>query len=789
MMDSNNPKDELPTLDDLINEARQYALAGDFEKAFEVLFGAIRFAEEAGHPETVMSLVETLVKIVDSDQFEPESKAWLFNSKGLALQSLGNLQASTQSFRDMQEIGITISNKQIVATSEMNLGSQALLSGNLKLARHLFEHSLKLNHELGNYRQAIQIRLNCATIDIQTNELDAAEAQLSTIRELIEFSNDPHLLATLFGVTGTIFAKRGDFNEAQVNYDKALKNARRSGDTVSEINTLQNLAALKLDEGLPKRAIRRFRRALKLAEMTDSIMALESVCSGLAIAYYQTGALQKAADMFEQASYIAGQLGNHDARARYIADIGAILLTKNDLKLAKQYLHEALSTFQKYKNKKWEYRVLRNLMNVYWVDGEGEKALQIARQALKAIHPKSHEEKAELFSQIAKLFLSDISGLRQASYYFKRQLYQIKNMNKMELLAWHSALAGSALAQSGGLNLSIPFYTRAIDIYTNIDDDHMAFHSLNDRAIAFSDLGRHDKAINDFMSCMDLANKYDDRVMKVQTLLNWGETSRRKGDTKEAISKLRTAVQIARRLADRTSEAESLANLGIALSDAKRWDEAQDVFRKARDIARYIKQRNTEASALGGLAGVAFTRGHYKIASNYYEKAAQKRLPEDRGRQFIEDLGGLIESLAAAGVIDKLRPVGQQLVDAAQFNQETELASEALMRSARWLLRQEEYEEAVGLYAAGIVIAGIGPEKSLIERLSKACLMMAFHIDIEADNSIRLYEQVIEQLNNSYKGIGKSLRDFIDLARNYVTESAEDGTNAPFYGEKNEKAK
>ncbi len=770
MQKSNNNPEELLSLEDLINKARHAVKAGELEQSFELIYGAIRFAEDTGYPHIVLSLIDDLNNILDIDSLEPKKKAWLLNSKGLALQSLGHMKEAVQALNEMQEIGKVISDKQIIATSQMNLGTQALLAGDVPLACKLLNLSLSINHEIGNYRQAVQIRLNLVTAYIQASDLEAAECQLSIVKELVEAWNDPNLLATFYGSTGTIKAKRGDFDDARRNYQMALKNARRSDDLMAEINTLQNLGALNLDEGLPTKAIRFFRRALIISEATESILAQESVYSGLAMASHQAGHLHEAIESFQKARDIAGKLGNRRAKARYTTDLGAILLAEKESKTARPLLQEALNTFKEVGDKEWEYRVLRNMIDVCWLDGYREESIQVVEKALATLSPRSHAEKAELFGYVAQLWLGDTAELKRASYYFKRQLSEMKKLDKVETLAWHSALAGAALAQSGGSKLSVPFYTRAIEIYKNISDDHMTFHTLNDRAIAYSDLGLYRNAITDFKSCMDIAEKYNDRAMRLQTLLNWGETNRRIGDIQEAISKLKEAVLLSRKLADQESEAESLANLGIALSNAKRWEDAQSTFRIAKDMAHAIKRSSTEASAIGGLAGVAFARGRFKAASRLYEKAAHLRSTEKTSRQFLEDLAGLVESLAAAGRKINIEREAQRLVDTAQQNLETEFASEALMRAARWFLKRSEFEEAVSLYTAGIAIASIGPENSMIDRLIKACLMMAFHIQIEASGQDKLYDQVVDQLNSSYKGIGEYLRDLINLARQHTAE-------------------
>jgi hypothetical protein len=69
-----------------------------------------------------------------------------------------------------------------------------------------------------------------------------------------------------------------------------------------------------------------------------------------------------------------------------------------------------------------------------------------------------------------------------------------------------------------------------------------------------------------------------------------------------------------------------------------------------------------------------------------------------------------------------------------------------------------------------VAIAGIGPEDDLINRLAKACLKMAFHVQMDARNQEEFYEQVISQLNTNFKGIGEHLRDIMSLVRQRTTE-------------------
>jgi len=762
---SSSDPQHLVSLEELVEEARHSIKAGQVEQAFELFYSAILFAEKTGFPSVVLLLFDKLNSILEFNQLDPRDKAWLLNSKGLALQSLGQIKEAAQALNDMRQLGENLGDKQIIATSLMNLGTQALMVGNDREASELWNRSLAISHEIGQYRTAIQIRLNLVSTYIQCGNLEDAEAQLSIVQESIEAWHDPHLLATFLGNVGTVNAKQGRYDVARQYYQMALKCVRRTGDFLAEANTLQNLGALSVNEGLPSKALYWFKRALKVIEVTGSIIHQEPIFVGLAIAYHRIGKLHEAVGSFEKARKIAKQLGNRHAMAEYTADCGAILLSLKEIKTAKPLLVEALDIFKKIGDREWEYRVLRNMIELHWASGEREASLQDIENILAVLPPESNNERAELFGRMAQLWLGDQDGFERASYYFNQQLSEYEKHNNIKDLAWHSALAGAALAEAGGRNFSIPFYSRAIELYKSLNDNHMIFHISNDRAVAYSDLGRYQEAITDFKFCTNLADELNDRVMRLQVSLNWGETERRRGQIRKAISKLNKAVVLSRELGDRKSEGESLANLGIALSDAKKWENAQSTFRLARDIARTERQSFTEASAVGGLAKVAFVKGRFKTAAKLYEEAAKLNSSRSSNIQFVEDIAGLVESLAAAGKDQDLEREAQRLIDVAQQNFETELASEALMRAARWLLKRTELDDAASLYAVGIAITGTGTEDNLINRLSKACLLMAYHIQTDVEDKDGFYEQVISKLNVKYKGIGENLRNLINLAR------------------------
>lgn len=761
--------DQVATLTAIVDRARLLAAAGHHREAYELILDAVQQVEQVGRPDVALQLLADLRGTVPESLLAPADHAWLLNSEGLALGALGRWEDAAAAFERMQALGIQLNDREIISTALQNQGSLAFHTGQLEEARLRFEESLRAKAEFGDTYAAAQLTLNLAAVAVSRGEQDEAHRLLVEAEELVKRARDPHLLSTLYLGRGNLAVHRGELAEAEQSFRRGLRHARRSGDLVVQAQALMNLGSVHADQKRAGSALGWYKRALRLADALELPPLLESINRGLAVVLHQAGRDLEAVSYLERSREIAQQLGARHAWASATADLGALSLTLGQIDRAVALLNQALEAFRRLGDAEWEVRVLRNLAEAQRAAGDSEAAIEAVESALRLLAPDAHAERADLLRRAAEGALSRRDSRHLAAIYFERSLDALQQAGEPRTLAWQAVVAGAALAESGDPKAALPFYGRALALYERGDDEQMAFHARNDRAIALTNLGRYEEARRDYVTCLALATRLNDRAMELQATMNLGEMARREGRAEEARGLLERAIDLARVLEDRRSEAEALGSLGIALHDASYSEQARAAFELARDVAHRIRDAGSEATALGGLAGLEFAVGRHAEALTLYRRAAELRSRTGTGVHLVEDLGGVIECLAALGRADEIEEQAQRLVDVAQEIRATDLGCEALARTARWWLKRGQVDEAASLYAAAIALAAAGATddtSDLLGAIAKALMLLVIHVRIESESDEdAVYERILGVLNEQYEGLGDQLRDMLRAAR------------------------
>lgn len=742
------------------------------DEAIELVVVAAEDATYAGRPDVALSLIRQLRESFDISNVDPRRLAWLVNIESVALHRTGQQAEAVAGLHRMKAIGEDLDDPDITSTALQNLGMLAHEVEDYERARGFYRQSLRLKSQIGDHYGAIQVVLNVASIMVSEDDLDGAENLLNDFQPLARSLQDPPLLASYQSRLGVISAQRGHYQEAEGHLRRALRNVRRGNRPGLEITLMQNLGKLFTDQELPSRALRWYHYALKKLEDLKEPSLEVLLRRSRALALREAGREDDAMAELIVASNIAEEIDDQRNLALTTAELGELLASREDLDRAVGYFDRAAEAFREVGDELHQARCLVLLASatIRLGDPKGE-SVELVERAIRLLPPEAHAERARALRMVAEAWFGARNKVDRIAQYYARSLDEARNAEDLSTLAWLTVTAAAGVAGSGGAAESLAYFTRAIGLYEQLDDSHMAFHTRNDRAIQLAQLGRLEEAREDQQTCLEIAHRLQDRVLELQALLNSGETERRAGNIPEGVIRARRALDLARVLADTDSEAEALGNLGIALSDQEQWDDAEQVFRSLRELARDNGNRAAEATAVGGLARVEFVRGHYGRAAQFYGRAAKLTANEpERGRQRVEDLAGVVQSLSArGGRPEDLQEPAQMLVDLSQEIGETELASASLANGARWWLERDEQEEAASLYAIAIVLAGTGPtyeqERSTDTILHDIGLILAQIVyqvrDTRPDFEDEFFEEVLTRLNEDYEVVGGDISELL----------------------------
>ncbi len=564
---------------------------------------------------------------------------------------------------------------------------------------------------------------------------------------MLEEIQDIHLLCTFHGNKGVLAVKRKEFLEAEAEFRQSLNYARQSNDWLAIVNSLRNLGNVNFETGRLFRAILWYRRALIAAETLDSSPELQVVHASYAVALHQAKRLPEAEGHFNSARSYAAEHGDRDGWARLTMDAGTLAFQRGDMERAIKLLADARDEFRTLGNSHWQSIVLQNLAKVYSSAGNEAQATTSVDEALHLLPVEAHAERAQIMRQAAHTML-EMRNTERADDFFQRSLIEGKQTSDRAWLAWESAVAAVALANCRDISAALPFFATSLDAFHRIED-RIGEHSVrNDRAIALTEVRRFEEARLDYDVCLDLAKESGEWELEIQTLLNRGEMERRSDKLDEARLVLQRAIDLARRHGDERAEAEALGNLGITLTNLGNWDEAQDVFANAQLLACTLNDPHVEAAAVGGLATIQFHAGEFSAAVELYRQAAEMNQTADDPIHQLEDLAGLVESLAAIGDVDAMATEGQRLIDCAQEVGSIRFAVQSLIRAAQSLAKLELLDDAIEAFAVAITgeisdFSGDGPDAVL--GWSIYATVDTFS-QIAPDQAESFYDQVVNQI-------------------------------------------
>jgi tetratricopeptide (TPR) repeat protein len=320
----------------------------------------------------------------------------------------------------------------------------------------------------------------------------------------------------------------------------------------------------------------------------------------------------------------------------------------------------------------------------------------------------------------AEAWVND-GDLERAEQWLIKELNAAGSFEEGAALAWRTATGGALLNWWRRNERGLRLLEEALSSFETLQELGQAIHVRLDVASALTDLGRHEEALAHLQRCLDLAAERSDRVVRQHALANRGEVLRRKREHPEAKATLVQAVGLARELADGDSVAHTLGNLGLVEEQMGDIAAASSTYSEQLQLARQVGSRQAKASALSGLANIDFLAGRFSRAAAGYRRAADLCRPESPVGE-VENLGGLLESLASAERDVELQKAAQRLVDAAQRASLEDNAALAFARTAHVLLGRGERVGAADLYSASlqVVLAPTAGATNFIERATQA---------------------------------------------------------------------
>jgi DNA-binding SARP family transcriptional activator/Tfp pilus assembly protein PilF len=295
------------------------------------------------------------------------------------------------------------------------------------------------------------------------------------------------------------------------------------------------------------------------------------------------GPVAEAVTVTASAVAAARALGDRDAQARALSDLGRLHRRQGRLAESAETYRQALLLYADLGERAAEAVALRNLGSVHWRLGDYREAADHYRRAWK------HYRR-----------LGDEAGQADAS-----------------------VRLGLVDARLGDEAQATERLRSALDLYARLGDRFSEAYVLSLLARLSREPAELVRAAGHLEQSLATVRQAGDRTAEAYVLTDLAEVYARGGRLKEAAEHLRAALVLHRRIGDRASEAEALNDLGQVLSAAGDAAEARAQHDQALALAREIGDRYEQARAHDGIAATLAVAGDLDRGRTHRDLAGQ----------------------------------------------------------------------------------------------------------------------------------------------------------------------
>jgi tetratricopeptide (TPR) repeat protein len=215
------------------------------------------------------------------------------------------------------------------------------------------------------------------------------EHVLATLTERISASDEEvqAYVEALNGL-GHIYRQRGDFEQAQANFERALELSRRSGHRKGEADALNNLGIVFRYQRQFPEALTYYQQALDLQRAIGDRAGEGASLGNMAQVIQGAGDYGQAGTYLSQALDIQRAIGNRWNEINTWTDLGLLYQELGELERAQECLQQGLAISQEIGDESGQAYILVNLGLVAHDQGDLERAERLLSEGLRLAQPQ-----------------------------------------------------------------------------------------------------------------------------------------------------------------------------------------------------------------------------------------------------------------------------------------------------------------------------------------------------------------------------------------------------------------
>lgn len=332
-----------------------------------------------------------------------------------------------------------------------------------------------------------------------------------------------------------------------------------------------------------------------LAELREKLrgclvkMDLQAANLGsLGLAYHALGEVRRALDLYQQAVFIAREIGERQGEGVWLGNLGSA------------------------------YRDL----------GQPEQAIGIYTQALDIARETGDRRREGVWLGDLGSACHDLGHFEQATELYEQALAIYREIGDRRREGSELGNLGNTCRALGLINQAITFYETALLISREVGDRWAEGVHLGRLGVACRHLGQFRQALEFHEEALFIARSIGHRRVEGRQLGYLGTAYSALGQVGQTIELCKEALSIAQQTGDRRFEGVWLHRLGIAYCNLGKFEKAIELHRQALAITHEVRDSRGKSHRLYGLGKVLLVAGNLFDAARYLREALASNVME-----------------------------------------------------------------------------------------------------------------------------------------------------------------
>lgn len=528
-----------------------------------------------------------------------------------------------------------------------NEGMALYEQGKWHKALQVLQEAREVYEEEGDISAVGQVTQDMATIYARLGNFPEAEAHYQEASELFVRANDEYSAYNQAGVQnnlGHLATQSGRYEDAMTHYTTAITGWQRLGLPEEEIASRSGLGVALRDLGKYEVALNVLQEAQAIQNRLPSEPEIEGdLLNNMALVYYAQGKYQKALDFFEQALVLRRGLPHKQKEIDTHSNIATVLASLGRFDDALQIYEEILSlvTISDSNSSRSEAGIRSNVATIYIQRGEYQQALSIYSAILPVFEENEELGRvAGIHNDIGEAYRS-LGDLDNARSYFRQALELYSDIDQLEGSGLVRNNLGAVAFQENDLEEAKQCFEQSLEIWEALDNPAAISKAYGNLAWVAAEEEEWEQALTKAQTALSLSQEVGNRADEVRYLILISTSYLGLGDYAKAQTYGQQALNLATELGDPATEMASY--LSIALADyanndySSAYENIQSAIERVETLHGAITISELKTSFLDEVAGayalavqVATHLGLHEDAFYYAEQA--------RSRAFLDQL-------------------------------------------------------------------------------------------------------------------------------------------------------